>query len=86
MEGDSLKVIQAVNKLRPCTTLFGHIIEEIQVVKISMVVRSFNHVKRGGNKIAHALARRTVLAADTDVWLEDIPLDLNDVFHYDLQQ
>ena len=51
-----------------------------------MVVRSFNHVKRGGNKLAHALVRRAVLAADTDVGLKDLPLDLNDVFHYDLQQ
>ena len=86
MEGDSLKVIQAVNKLRPCTTMFGHIIEEIRVVKSSMVFCSFNHVKRGGYKLAHTFARGAVLAADTDVWLEDVPLDLDDVFQYDLQQ
>ena len=74
MEGDSLKVIQAVNKLRPRTTMFVHIIEEIHVVKSSMVFCSFNHVKRGGNKLGHTLARRAVLAADIDVWLEDLPL------------
>ena len=79
-------MVQAVNKLRPCTTMFRHIIEEIRVVKSSMVFCSFNHVKRGGYKLAHTFARGAVLAADTDVWLEDVPLDLDDVFQYDLQQ
>ena len=34
----------------------------------------------GGNSLAHSLARRAVLTADTDVWLEEFPPDLNDVF------
>ena len=51
-----------------------------------MVFCSFNHVKRGGYELAHTFARRAVLVADTDVWLEDVPLDLDDVFQYDLQQ
>ena len=33
----------------------------------------------GGNKLAHSLTRRAVLAADTDVWLEQLPQDLVDV-------
>ena len=51
-----------------------------------MVFCSFNHVKRGGYKLAQTFARRAILAADTDIWLEDVPLDLDDVFQYDLQQ
>ena len=38
----------------------------------------------GGNNLAHSLARRAVLTADTDVWLEDLPQDLDDVFQSDL--
>jgi len=38
------------------------------------------HVNRRGNKLAHALARRVVLSANIDVWLEDLPWNLNDVF------
>ncbi|KAK9983282.1 hypothetical protein SO802_032807 [Lithocarpus litseifolius] len=37
-----------------------------------------------GNKLAHALARRAVLSADFDVWMEDLPRDLDDVFLFDL--
>ena len=33
-----------------------------------------------GNRLAHGLARRVVLlSADTDVWVEDLPGDLEDV-------
>uniref|UniRef100_A0A7N2LAT9 RNase H type-1 domain-containing protein n=1 Tax=Quercus lobata TaxID=97700 RepID=A0A7N2LAT9_QUELO len=31
-------------------------------------------------RLAHSLARRAVLAADTNVWLEELPQDLDDVF------
>ena len=42
---------------------------------------SFLHIGRGGggNKLAHSLARRAVLAADTNAWLEQLPQDLVDV-------
>ena len=45
---------------------------------------SFHHVKREGNKLAHSLARRAVLSANMDVWVEEIPEDLNAVFQGDL--
>ena len=33
-----------------------------------------------GNKLAYALIRRAILSANTNVCLEYIPLDLEDVF------
>ena len=36
----------------------------------------FQHVRREGNKLAHALARRAVSSADFDVWVEELPSDL----------
>ena len=39
----------------------------------------FLHVNRKGNKLAHALTRRAVLSADTNVWMEDLSWDLDDV-------
>ena len=45
---------------------------------------SFCHVKRAGNKLAHALARRVVASVDFDMWLEDQSRDLEDVFQFDL--
>ena len=44
----------------------------------------FQHVKREGNRLAHALVRRAVLSADTDVWVESLPSNLEDVFQSDL--
>ena len=38
----------------------------------------------GGNSLAHSLAKRAVLSADLDVWLEELPQDLIDVFQSDL--
>ena len=46
----------------------------------SSISCSFLHVKRKGNRLAHALCCRAVSSADTDEWLEDLPQDLDDVF------
>ena len=37
-----------------------------------------------GNKLAHALTHRAVSFANFDVWLEDLPYDLDDIFKFDL--
>ena len=65
-------------------TLFGHVIEEIRCFCSNLHRSFFKHVQRGGNKLAHSLARRAVLTADLDVWVEELPYDLVDVFQSDL--
>ena len=40
----------------------------------------------GGNSLAHSLAKRVILSADTDVWLEELQQDLIHVFQADLPQ
>ena len=62
----------------------GHIICDIQRLCVGMQSCTFNHTRRGGNRLAHSLAKRAVLAADTDVWLKELPQDLVDVFQFDL--
>ena len=79
VEGDLLRVIQAITDTRPVKTLYGHVIDEIRILS-SLVNCSFLHVNRKGNKLAHALARRAILSADFDVWIEYLPRDLDDVF------
>ena len=44
----------------------------------------FQQVRHEGNRLAHCLAKKAVLSADTDVWVESLPEDVEDVFHSDL--
>ena len=83
-EGDCLGVIKAINTKEPCKSLFGHIVEEIWSFSSALMDCSFQHIKREGNKLAHALARRAVVFADTDVWVKELPVDLDDIFSLDL--
>ena len=47
VEGDSLRVIQAIIATRPSRTMFGHVVAEIHSL-VSNVSCSFCHVKREG--------------------------------------
>ena len=80
-EGGCQKVIAAINSTGACHTLFGHIIDEVRCLSSTLITSCFVHTRREGNKIAHALARRAVLTADTDVCVEELPNDVDDVFH-----
>ena len=83
VEGDSLRFIQAIVAAKPSRTMFGHVIAEIHSL-VSNVNCSFCHVKREGNKLAHALTCSAIASADFDVWLKDLPCDLEDAFEFDL--
>lgn len=78
VEGDSLQVIKAINYTKSSKASFGHIIDEIKLLSSFLPCCSFVHV------LAHALEHRALLSADTDVWFEDLPRDLDDVFRFDL--
>ena len=47
--------------------LFGHIIDETK--RLGWMLRGcrFQHVRREGNRLAHSLAKKAVLSADTKV-------------------
>ena len=77
-----MQVVQTTSNKRENLTLFGHVIKEIHDSCSSFTRISFQHVRREGNKLAHA--RRAVLFADTVVWVEELPTDLEDVFQMDL--
>ena len=61
-------VIEAVNKLRPNTTMFRRIIEEIRIVKSSMIICSFNYIKRVVISLLTSYVRIPVLATDTNLY------------------
>ena len=86
VEGDSLQVIRAISNKKLDRSGLGHIIQDIKQLGSYMQSCSFSHIGRGGNKLAHSLVRRAILAADTDVWLEELPQDLDDVFQFDYSE
>ena len=84
MEGDCLRVVQALKAKERCNTLFGNIIEDARNQSLSLQFCQFQHVCRDGNKLAHALARRAVSSVDYDVWVENLLSELKVVFQSDL--
>ena len=40
----------------------------------------FQHVRQDGNRLAHSSAKKTILFADLEVWVEDFPEDMDVVF------
>lgn len=84
VEGDSLQVIRAINNKKLDRLWLGHIIQDIKMMGSCMQFCSFSHICKGGNRLAHSLGRRAILATDTDVWLEELPQDLDNVFQSDL--
>ncbi|XP_075659605.1 uncharacterized protein LOC142629488 [Castanea sativa] len=80
VEGDCLRVIQALKAKERCNTLYGNIIEDMRNQSLSLQSCQFQHVHWDGNKLVHALARRAVLSAGFNVWVEELPSELEVVF------
>ena len=59
-----------------CRTLFGHIIDESKRIGGTSRNCLFQHVRCEGNRLAHCLAKKAVLSADTDVWIESLHKDV----------
>lgn len=47
VEGDSLKVVSAINDSKSKRILFGHIIEDIRIAKVCMQFCNLQLVRRG---------------------------------------
>ena len=57
IEGDCLNVMRALSVSTENSSLLGHIYEDIKFNLKGMQVLSINWVKRGGNMVAHILAK-----------------------------
>lgn len=83
IEGDCLRVAQARAASGRCNTLFGQVIEETRQIRASLQQCQFLHVRREGNRLAHALVRRAISTANTDVRVEELSSDLDAGFQSD---
>jgi ribonuclease HI len=76
LEGDSKTVVDAFLLRDPCTTIYGHIIEDIKQTAQSLQSVLFLHTKREGNVMAHLLAKRAHQNKPFEAWLESVPSEL----------
>ena len=74
VKGDCLHVIQALKCSGPCPLLFGRVLRSCMS----------QHVRWDGNRLAHSLAKKTILFVDLEVWVEDLLEDMDVVFQSDL--
>ena len=83
IEGDCLNVMRALFVSTENSSLLGHIYEDIKFNLRGMQVLSINWVKRGGNMVAHTLAKHARNLINDVFWIEDNPPPAEDVLYYD---
>ena len=82
IEGDCLNVMRAISISTENSSLLGHIYEDIKFNLRGMQVLSINWVKRGGNMVAHALAKHARNLIDDLYWIEDTPPPVADALYW----
>ena len=83
IEGDCLKVMRALSVSTENSSLLGHIYEDIKFNLRGMQVLSINWVKRGGNMVAHTLAKYARNLINDVFWIEDNPPPAENALYYD---
>ena len=83
VEGDSEKIIKAINQWGPDFTPYRHIIEDIKRSAQKLQWSHFRHTRREGNDAAHALVRYAKHSTNIDVWMKTVPPDIGDGTHRD---
>jgi len=83
-EGDLETICRELNDPILSRALHGHLLQDVKSLSNSFQFVGFSHVRRQGNTVAHALARRAMREQDLTVWMEDIPPDIHHVVQADL--
>ena len=83
IEGDSLNVIRAISTPAANSSLLGPINEDIRCNIKGLQVVAFSCVKRGGNMVAHSLAKYARNIIDDIYWIEDTPPPTADALYQD---
>ena len=83
-EGDSELVVNALVGHCPDRASIGHIIKDCKSLRGLFQTYSFSHVRRQGNGVAHALARRARMSFPLTVWMESVPPDITYLVYVDV--
>ena len=84
VEEDSEIVFKALSRESSDRSSFDHIIKDCKSIMGLLKTCSFSHVKRKGNGVAHALARRAKKYFPLLVWMESVPPDISFLVHIDV--
>ena len=76
-EGDSATVPNCIQAGSPCLASFGNVIEDSITLSSQLCDCSVSHVRRKGNVVGNKLAKLTKYHVVPQVWLEDIPSDVD---------
>uniref|UniRef100_A0A2N9EK22 CCHC-type domain-containing protein n=1 Tax=Fagus sylvatica TaxID=28930 RepID=A0A2N9EK22_FAGSY len=79
-EGDSKTIVAALNDPHHCPTHYGLLIADAKSLAHALDSYCFTHVKRQGNGLAHALARMAKHTDILEVWMEDVPPPLQQLY------
>ena len=83
IEGDCLNVMRDLSVSTENSSLLGHIYEDIKFNLRGMQVLSIKWVKRGGNMVAHTLAKHVRNLINDFYLIEDTPPLTADALYYD---
>ncbi|XXG66509.1 hypothetical protein AAC387_Pa06g0064 [Persea americana] len=84
LEGDCLRVIQALQMISPDLSPIGHPIEEVEDRLRSFQSANISHTKREGNIVAHLLATSPAEGDSPVYWIEDPPSFIIDQLNVDV--
>ncbi|XP_075650259.1 uncharacterized protein LOC142620844 [Castanea sativa] len=85
IEGDNVNVMRAISSSRINCSLLGYVVDDIRHLVHCLEWARISFTRRGGNKVAHALAQHARNSLDNDVyWMEDSPLPATEALFLDV--
>ena len=83
LEGDLEIIINALSNGGRDSSSFGHILLDIKLLTPAFQGVSFCHSRRKAKKVAHCLARSACKFSPFQVWMEELPLEVESVYFAD---
>ena len=82
IEGDNSNVMKALSSSLADRSLLGNVVDDVRHLVCGMQWVSFSCIRRGGNRVAHALSQHARNISEDVFWMEDSPpLALTALYH-----
>lgn len=82
IEGDNSNVMRALSSSLVDLSLLGNMVDNVRHLVHGMHWVTFSYIRRGGNRVAHALAQHARNISEDVFWMEDSPPPaLNALYH-----